>query len=159
MSNEKKGPWLFCWRYRWWKNYPVKWELFHFNREIRIPSLSNQYLMESKSQVIQAVTFHSLFGGHLTIEKGHVNSPSQKGHQQNCQEVFFFCGTCDVSSFFFSAATQVTAHFAKFGQAICGGGLSMMLRFSSWVSKESWNATHFGMDQTMQIYGNLQLWW
>ncbi len=38
-------------------------------------------------QVIQAVTCSSPIGGghQQPFQKGHVNSPSQKGHQQNCQ--------------------------------------------------------------------------
>ena len=40
------------------------------------------------NQVIQAVSFSSPnWRSRFTIEKGHVNSPSQKGHQQNFQEI------------------------------------------------------------------------
>ena len=99
--------------------------LFHVNHEIRIPSLSNRYFMESKSQVIQAVTFSSLVGGHLTIEKGHLTIPKRS---QRIARRFFF-SVAHVMFLRFLSSNPGYGTFRQVRSGECGGGLSMMLRF------------------------------
>ena len=53
------------------------------------------------TQVVQFVTkLYPLFGGHLDLSdwKGHVNSPSQKGHQQNCKDCEIPCFSSESTS-------------------------------------------------------------
>ena len=121
--------------------------------------------MESKSQVIQAVTFSSpIVGGHdFTIEKGHVNSPSQKGHQEVPGQFLFSVfsrGTCDVSSFSFEQPRlrHISPSSVRRGR---GGWASMMPRFifvMGGVQGRDEMPTHFGDgSNNANVYGNLQL--
>ena len=67
--------------------------VFVFHRPEKKPTNDMSVLI---SQVIQAVTqLDPPVGDHdSNLQKGHVNSTSQKGHQQNCQEVIVSMSRC-----------------------------------------------------------------
>ena len=79
----------------------LKQPLIDFGNDSTIPkkvTKGRTWEKQSKYQVIQFVPFSSpIVGGHLTPWKGHVNSPSQKGHELNHQK-FGIMGIIKLSS-------------------------------------------------------------